>query len=134
MTKLAESRVMYQMRMEGMSYQEIANHYGVSRQDAYTRVKGYESKLCGNRGWGFSINKIVYKGIYEYFRDNLDVSVSKFTNMILGYIPTDKHIGDFLMGKSETTFKIKHIKRMCELTGKTFEELFELREGVKIDE
>ena len=131
MTKIAETKEMYQLRMRGKTYREIADDFGISCQDAFIRVKGYESKLSGKRGWKYDINKIVYKGIYEHFRDNLDLSVTKFLKLTMGYVPAHKNMADFFIGKCDASLSIKHIKKMCEVTGRTFEELFELREGVK---
>lgn len=119
---------LYEWRQRGATYQEMADVEGVSRQDIYMKVKSYEAKLKGKRGREFDINKIVYKGIYEYFRDNMEVTPYSFTTDVFGYASKKTQcVKSFLLGEHETLFKIRQIKRLMGITGKTFEELFERR-------
>lgn len=119
---------LYEWRQRGATYQEMADAEGVSRQAIYMKVKSYEAKLNGKRGRGFDINDIVYKGLYEFFKADTTMHIYKFTEAVFGGCGHNiEKVKRFLLGEAETLFKIKHIKIMLELTGKTFEELFERR-------
>ena len=60
------SEKMYQMRMNGATYQEIADFYGVSRQRVHQRIGLEAMKSTEVRGCRFVVKSIVYDGIYEY--------------------------------------------------------------------
>ena len=125
------NKELYEWRQRGATYQEMADAEGISRQAVFLRVKRHESKLMGKRGRGLDINNIVYKGLYEYFRDHIDESLCSFTKKVFGYDSLKVDIvRRFLLGESESQFKIRHIKRMMGVTGKSFDELFELREAM----
>ena len=116
------------MRMEGYTFQEIADELGISKQCVNEIFNKQFRRLKGMRGRGFKIDTIVYKGIYEHFRDNPFESPSSFTKKIYGYVgcktPVIKRL---ITGEKETQLTIPRIQKMCEVTGKTFEELFERR-------
>lgn len=120
---------MYRLREKGFTYQEIADDYDCSRQNVWLIVNRYKSKVLGIRGHGFYIENIIYKGIYEHFRDNLGESLTSFAEKVFGYF--SNNVGEkmryFIGGYHEAKFTIPQIKKMCEATGKTFEELFEVR-------
>lgn len=120
---------MVQKRLDGYTYQEIADELGVSRQCVHEKLKNYDKKLLGMRGKGFDINTIIYKGFYEHFRDDDYESLTSFAHKVLG---THNHplgkLRNFLTGEhKDTRFSVPQIKKMMEVTGKSFEELFELR-------
>ena len=120
----------YQMRLEGATFQEIGNKFGVSRQCVNEIFNKQYRKLKGMRGYGFRVDSIVYKGIYEHFRDNPFETISSFTEKIFGYVGNKPQtIRDLITGARKTFITIPRIQKMCEITGKTFEELFERREG-----
>ena len=118
----------YRMRMDGYTFQEIGDKLGVSKQCVNEIFNKQFRRMKGIRGYGFKVDSIVYKGIYEHFKDNPLESASSFTEKIYGYVgnrtPTIKK---FITGKKETFLTIPRIQKMCEITGKTFEELFERR-------
>lgn len=117
-----------QMRMNGATFQEIADALGVSKQCVNELFNKQYRKLKGMRGYGFKVDSIVYKGIYEHFMNNPFETVSSFTEKIYGYVGNKPQtIRDFITGKNETWLTIPRIQKMCEITGKTFEELFERR-------
>ena len=119
-----------QMRMDGYTFQEIADEFGVSRQCVNELFNMQFRRLKGMRGRGFKLESIVYKGIYEHFRDNPFETTSSFTEKIYGYVGNKPQtIKKLITGESETLLSIPRIQKMCEITGKTFEELFERREG-----
>lgn len=120
---------MVQMRESGMTYQQIADEFHVSRQWVNYILTHYYRGLKGQRGKGFDIEKIVYKGIYEHFKSNLFESVTSFTEKVYG--GRTAHVvkmREFIKGDHNTEFKLSQIQRMCEITGTTFEECFERRD------
>lgn len=117
-----------QMRDEGMTFREIGEHFGVSRQSVCEIYYKHTKAVKGMRGNGFKIDTIVYKGIYEHFKDNLSETITSFSKKIYGYSSNKEClVRKFLIGEHQSIFKISQIKKMCEITGKTFEELFEER-------
>ena len=129
MTKQMSCRQMVQMRLEGYTYQEIADELGVSRQCVHEKLTKYDKKLLGMRGKGFDINTIIYKGFYEHFRDDDYESLTSFVHKVSGNHnrPLSK-FRNFLTGEhKDARFSVPQIKRMMEVTGKSFDELFELR-------
>lgn len=120
---------MVQMRESGMTYQQIADEFHVSRQWVNYILTHYYSGLKGQRGKGFDIEEIVFKGIYEHFKKNLFESVTSFANKVYGgrTIYIDK-MRNFITGKHDSMLKIEQIQRMCEITGMSFEECFERRD------
>ena len=123
-------REMKEMRLKGATYTQIGKTCGVTRQRVNYLLTNYDKALKGMRGRGFDIEDIVYKGFYEYFRDNLYESITSFAVKVYGYSnnPFIQTFRKFVTGKQKrNTFPIPIIKKMCEVTGKNFEELFELR-------
>lgn len=117
-----------QMRLEGATFQEIADEVGVSKQCVNKIFNKQYRRLKGMRGYGFRVDSIVYKGIYEHFKDNPFETISSFTEKIYGYVGNKPQtIKGLITGKRETLLAIPRIQKMCEITGKTFEELFERR-------
>lgn len=127
---------MHEMRMAGKTYTEIGKACGLTRQRVNYILTHYDEALKGMRGRGFDVETIVYKGLYEHFKNNMYESVTTFTRKVYGHtsessIPTMRSL---LIGEYHSRFSVPLIKKMCEVTGKTFEELFELREGATKDE
>lgn len=123
-------REMKEMRLKGATYTQIGKAWGVTRQRVNYLLTHYDEALKGMRGHGFDIEDIVYKGFYEHFRDNLYESITSFAVKVYGYANNTyiQTFRKFVTGKQKrNTFPIPIIKKMCEVTGKSFEELFELR-------
>ena len=123
---------MYEMRKSGTTYQAIADLCGISKQAVYTRVYYYKRKVLGIRGRGFDIEKIVYQGIYDWFKENFDESpFSLFAKIYKNGSSTRlSTFRNFLKGEHDTFFSIKRIKKLCEVIGKPFEEVFKRRDEV----
>lgn len=122
------NKELYEWRQRGATYQEMADAEGTSKQTVYMRVKAYEKKLMGKRGNTIHLNKIVYKGFYEHFKDHINETISSFAVKVFGcHAKNTQTLRVFLFGECESSFKIHQIKRMMEVTGKSFDELFELR-------
>ena len=121
---------MFEMRKSGATYQEIADLCGTSKQAVYSRLRYYVRKVNGIRGKGFDINQILYQGLYDWFNENMGESVSSLCEQVF-----DGNSGNythkfryFIIGKHDSSFKVGHLKKLCEVTGKSFEELFERRD------
>lgn len=120
---------MMKMRIDGATYQEIADACGISRQDAHHRLQNYCKKIVegGHKGRKVSCNDIVYQGIYEYFDNHTSESISSFCNKIYGNTSQVGKLSAFFRGEINSHFTIQQINKMCEIVGKPFEEVFAKR-------
>lgn len=129
MTK--QERMIYLHEQQGYSLQKIANMYGISRQRVH-QIIGKEVKENRTRRRNVEIENVKFKGIYEYLRDNPEVTYSAIFRKITGNdgnIKRAERFAKFLHSKGDNgKLTIGQIKRLSELTGKTFEELFEGRD------
>lgn len=119
---------MYKMYQNGDTFQKIADVCGISKQAVHQRMVLYERKVYGIRGkrkQRLLIDKIVYKGIYEHFENNYNETITSMCKKVYGYATgnTDK-FKSFITGEHDSHFKLEHIKRLCEVVGKPFEETF----------
>lgn len=120
------AKEMLEMRMNGATYQEIANAFGMSKQCAHQIISNYCRALSGIRGQGFDVRNIKYEGLRSYFLENYNETLSSFTEKILGANTNSKvpTMRNFLTGKHATRFSIEQIERICEVVGEPFEEVF----------
>ena len=119
---------MYELKLKGLSYQDIADVCGLSKQCVHKKVGSYGRKLAGIRGQGFDINAIVFKGIYEHFEDNFDETLHSFSYKVVSNNP--KFVDRFkrlIKGENDVKLTIPQIKKICQVIGKPFEEVFEER-------
>lgn len=131
-----DGKEIVKMRMDGRTFQEIADYYGTTKQAVHTKFRSYLKILDGERGRTvagkrFNINRIPYKGLYEHFREKETETISSFALKVSGSEAATNFIQKmktFLNGTHNALFKIDQIKRMCEIVGKPFEEVFEERE------
>lgn len=118
------------LREQGKTYQEIADMHGVSKQCVEQSIKSFEIR-CNSRVRkdNYDIEKIMYRGVYDFFKNDNTMTASKLTRMIYGYSSNDisSRITRLFKGESART-TIEEITKLIEITGKPFEELFELRE------
>ena len=121
---------MFKMRQDGATYQDIADKCGITKQAVHQRIRSYTRKLNGIRGKGFDINQIPYQGLYDWFDDNMGESISSLCDKVFGSISKYylSKFGGFIKGKHDSSFKVEHLKKLCEVTGKSFEELFKRRD------
>ena len=120
-------RKMLEMRMDGASYQEIGDAFGVSKQSANETIRRYMNKLIGTqRGKGLTIDDIIYQGIYDFLSYHPDMTISKFARECFGYDNPEylQRTRNFITGKSDTVLKIHQIKKICDVCGVSFEECF----------
>jgi predicted DNA-binding protein YlxM (UPF0122 family) len=118
------------MHLDGVTYQEIADAAGISRQAVHQTITGLLNTLAHHkRGRDFYYSNIKYKGIYEYFANNQNATFTSFVKAVAENNSSKKAptIKNFLTGKHDSRFTIDQIKRMCKVCGKSFEEVFEER-------
>ena len=129
--KKMTNKEMLEMRINGATFQEIADICGISKQDAHERINRYFKKVVNSkRGKNFTCDEIIYEGIYEHFMRDENESVTSFAVKVFGCNGSRASTTrNFITGKNETHFTINQIKKMCEIVGKPFEEVFKEREG-----
>ncbi len=121
---------MVEMRLNGATYKAIGEHFGVTKQRVYEIIH----RRCGKISIGIKgkidIEDIVYEGIYRHFKDNPEQTFKKFCEGVCGFYTSaiQERMKNFLTGKHETLFKVKHIKKICEVCKMPFEEVFKERE------
>ncbi len=122
-----DKSVAIQMYREGKSMRDIAEHFNVSKQ-AVSQVLFYGERV---RRDGAIFENIPYKGLYEYFAENKSMSIPKFARIVTNNFnpaSTTNKFRRLLEGKGVSLCK-RWIDNMIDLTGMTYEHLFELREG-----
>lgn len=118
-----------EMRLNGATYQQIADADGISKQAAHQSVTRYDKRIRkAIRGKGFPLEAIKYKGIYEHFLANEAETLTSFTMAVYGDTIHCAKMSMFLKGEHDTHFKIAQIKKMCKRCGKPFEEVFAVRD------
>lgn len=114
-------------REQGLTYQEIADRCGISKQ----RVHQIIGRVRKNN---VDIESIVYKGVYDYMKENSQITYSTLYSKISGGNCSKNAIKNFRVflhnSADEGKLNIKQIKRLIKLTGKSFEELFERRNDI----
>lgn len=116
-----------EMRRQGMSFPEIGEHFGVSKQ--------YISALLKNcvraRMDCETIEMIPYKGLYDFMMANKKVTISSLSRTMwsgnAGHTRGER-VRRFLQGQNVSLPKSAY-DRLMAYTGMTYEQLFELREG-----
>lgn len=111
------------MYAEGYTLQQIGEHYGVSRQRIHQILT--EGKVKPRR-WSKIYKEIPYKGLYEYVRDNKDVSITSLSRLLF-FAPcraTDMKVMRLLQG-CNVPLSVSQIKRLEEASGMPFSYLFQ---------
>ena len=120
---------MIEMRNEGHTYQEIADVFGISKQAVHNYIK--KAKECHLRR-DKECEKIVFQGIYDFFKAEPKMNYTTFTSMIYDCGISRKNVvktSRFITGKTESYLRLKDILRICEICGTSFEDTFKRREG-----
>ena len=110
---------MRKLRESGVTYAEIANKYGISKQRVYQLIGGKDEKLFKP----ITTERCVYGGLRKWMNDN-KVCVSELTRKIYGnYAPNSyERVKERLNGKCQ--FTKTYIDKILEITGLTYEEAF----------
>jgi len=111
------------MRENGMTYREIADHFGIYISSVVNSIRRTErKKASGIRGRRLEVESIANKHIREYFEAHPDESCTSFAWKVMGSQGYGK-IQAFLHG-CNSTFTVEQIRTICEIIGKPFEEIF----------
>lgn len=112
------------LREQGKTYREIADIMCYSRAAIYYNV-GHKVRKDAE-----IYNQIIYKGLYDYFEEHKDITIYRFSCMIFGYAKSNVYYLLVRMFKGQDIrLPLSVIQKMVEVTGKSFEELFEKRKG-----
>ena len=107
----------FKMRLDGFTYQEIAEKFGVSKQ----YINQMLQSAIGERR-NKTVNKIVYPNIANWLKNN-ECSISEFAIRVGMKRPT---LDGKLHGRRK--FNSDEIKRILDVTGMKFEECFKMKE------
>jgi len=111
----------FTMRLDGMSYQAIADKYGVSRQYIQQMLIG-GSRRNQFKKWE---KDFIYPNLYAYMSSKGFNTLKKISEHLeLGITPF--HLGKRFKG--EVAFRIEEILKIIEITGMSFEEAFKKEE------
>lgn len=118
---------MIEMRNEGHTYQEIADVFGISKQAVHSYIKKAKERHLRHDK---ECEKIVFQGIYDFFKAEPKMNYTKFTILIYGH--KGKNVADirnFITGVYESRLPLIILQRICEICGTSFEDTFKRREG-----
>lgn len=103
----------FRMRLEGSSYAEIAQKFGVSRQ--------YIQQCIGLHPHKANFKKTKYKGINNWMDEN-EMTINSLRKKLYGSGYVKYNLYDKLSGK--TKLNINDIIAILNMTGMTFEQAF----------
>lgn len=127
-----ETMEMVNLRAQGYKITQIAKMAGISFQAVGKRLKRYDQGIpFTRRGKKLNIEKIVYQGFYDWFLEHPLESVQSFLRKMHDETTNgnNEKMRHFICGKREAYFTVSQIKKMCEIIGKPFEEIFKEREN-----
>ena len=127
MEKKIDKEIAIAMRVNGATYTEIADYFGVS----YQAVQGVLRHCARARRGGDSfLTNIPYKGLYEFFLKHERVTIPYLARVMYTHANrnSEEVTRRLCMGGNARVPK-KALDRLLAYTGMTYEELFELREG-----
>ena len=108
----------FKMRLDGFTYQEIAEKYGVSRQYINQMLQNVISEKRNK-----ALNKIVYPNIANWLKDN-ECSISEFVIRV----GIKRSTLDYKL-RGRNKFNSDEIKRILDVTGMKFEECLKMKES-----
>ena len=115
-----------------MTYREIADVFGVSRQRIQQVLK---KGIVYKRKYAADIEKIPYEGIYKFMVENPRVTFSALAVILFGYSGNARvnMARRFVCGDNSKIGK-RSYDRLIAATGMTYEQLFKLRDGFEEEE
>ena len=108
-----------QMVLDGYNFCEIAEKFGVTRQYIHAHYAGYYR----GKGKKDVASDIVYPNLQAWFRANR-MNFRKMAGILYGNKNQGFNVKRILIGKT-VNLSMDMIKKMSELTGMTYEEMFE---------
>lgn len=123
---MIDREVAIEMRRQGKTYGEISKVFGVSRQ----RVQQAIGKDPRARKEGTLVDRIPYQGLYDYMVAHPRLTVPAFAMIVFGNGDgaTSNRMRYILTGEN-VAIKKKSMDKLLSVTGMTYEQLFEPREG-----
>ena len=123
----------FDLWLNGVSYKQLAEICGCSRQMIWQQLHNYQEKIvCGRRGHKFYCNQIKYQGIYEWFLEHVNDSIHSLCCKVFESesYPSMYHnrMKSLITGDHNAFFTVPQIQKLCEIIGKPFEEVFKERE------
>lgn len=125
MDKQREKRLleMVKMRLDGCTFQEIADEYGVSRQCVQQSIADFTGKKKTVKK--SSLDKCIYPNIREWMRDS-GITMIRLSGICGLNESSQGVIRAKLLGQRE--FKISEIRAILKESGKSFEHMFRTEE------
>jgi transposase len=114
MTKRERALKMFEMRLDGLSYEEIGKKVGLSRQRVHQIICVSETKRTSN------LDYVIYPGLKKWMKEN-SINATALQRMMYQTSNTCR-AKQKLSG--EVKFNIHDIKKIIKVSGLTFEELF----------
>lgn len=113
----------YAMRLDGCTYQEIANKFGVTRQCIQQNI-GAVGVTRDNRHQVLRLSEnCIYTGLAKFIKEN------EVSSVVLADVIGVCRIAAYKRIVGERNFNISDIYKILNYTGMTFEECFELKES-----
>ena len=112
------------MRMDGATYQEIANHFGVTRQAVHLNLKNH-GRL--RRRYEAIFNHCPYDGLRQFLQENKKVKITTLCTAIFGTCEeTARSKTQRIIEGKNVSMTVNNVKRLEKFTGKCFAELFKV--------
>lgn len=130
MDNVVRNAKMVVLYSEGMTYQEIGDKFGVSKQRTEQIIADQYSRTGERRRRKTDLDLIVYPVIRTYFLENERVGYASFCRKAFGHYnsPLAHKIARFFKGEN-VLLTITQIKGICTEVGKPFEEVFAREDG-----
>ena len=111
-----------QMRMDGATYQEIANHFGVTRQAVHLNLKNH-GRL--RRRYEAIFDDCPYKNLRRWLLENSKIRIASICDAVFGSCGEKERAKTRrLLAGDNVKLTIEDIKRLEKFTGMGFDELF----------
>lgn len=112
---------MIKMRLDGCTYQEIADKYGVSRQCVYQAIVNFTRRESSTRVRKSPFDRCIYPNLRQWMYEN-KITLVKLNRIIGKSLTNTERTSQKMRGESD--FKISEIKAILKESGKTFEYMF----------
>lgn len=110
---------MIKMRIDGCTYQEIADKFGITRQCVHQSIANFTRKEdCVRKS---PIDRCIYPNLSKWMYEN-KINLVRLNKIIGRSLTNTKRTSQKMRGESE--FKISEIKSILKESGKTFEYMF----------
>ena len=111
----------YAMRLDGFTYQEIANKFGVTRQCIQQNIGTVGNSRNNRRNVLRLSENCIYNGLAKFIKEN------EISSAVLADIIGICRVAAYQRVVGERNFDISDIYKILDYTGMTFEECFELK-------